>query len=93
MLAIAVLLRTVAFGVVPAGIFATGGRGPWFAFPSYVLCLYLLFLILAGIAVLLFLGLRRVVDPARLRGALIWVQVMLFVMGTAGWLFLLSAGG
>jgi hypothetical protein len=90
-LGISLLLKVASFGLVPAIVLSSGGRGPLWAAPVYLLALGLAFVALAGFSVVAFLLLRVLFDPARLRELLLWVQVALYVIGTAGWLLLFQA--
>jgi hypothetical protein len=85
------LHQTLVLAVIPAIVFASGGRGPWWGAGAYLLAAFLLVLFLAVVAILAFLFLHRLVDPTWIQDLVIWVQVLLFVVGTAGWLFLLRA--
>ncbi len=85
-LAVIIAIRTASFGVVPAVVLSLGARGPWYGALSYLATLYLMFIALAGCAVLLFLALQKVFDPTWIREVLVWVQVLIYVVGTGGWL-------
>jgi len=91
MVAMAVLLvhKAMSFGLLPATYlgFQESGVGAAAAF----FCTFLALLCtLAAMAFALFLGMRRFLHPARLRDLLVWVEVALFVVLTAGWLLLFN---
>ena len=90
-LAVGIVHQTLSFGLIPAVLYSSGPRGPWWAFAPFLLTTFLMLAVLSGAAVLVFLGLQRFLDPSRIRDLLVWVQVILFVASTAGWLFLFGA--
>lgn len=91
-LALGLVHLTLGYGLIPALLYSTGGRGPWWAFLPFLTCTFLMMAVLAALAVAVFLWLQRFLDPARLRDVLVWVQVLLFVAGTTGWLLWFGAG-
>lgn len=90
-LGVGLLHQTMIFGLIPAVVFSTGGRGPWFAAAIYLPLLFCLMSLLAAVAATFLLGMQRFLDPARLRDFLVWMQVLLFVAATVGWLALFGA--